>query len=175
MYTVTPKWRTIAPLLYCRWFQPLETNTNIYADGQYHVFYLLRADIFPAHWIYFYFSWGRHYYTTVSALLDHMGGTVWHYDGCELSSAISVLTQHSGRTSEVQVHPVIEYRCVRDHSKYKRTLLWSTLLEKKVQSVYIFIYLSTYKCMTKCCCFGSTVTQVIALTQRKKRKEQQSK
>lgn len=33
-----------------------------------------------------------------------MEGAVWHYDGCEFSSAISVLTQHSSRTSEVQVY-----------------------------------------------------------------------
>lgn len=39
-----------------------------------------------------------------------MGGLVCYYDGCELS-AISVLTQCSSKTSEVQVYPVT-YICV---------------------------------------------------------------
>lgn len=35
--SVTTHPRTIAPLLYCRWFQPLETNTNTNPDELYHV------------------------------------------------------------------------------------------------------------------------------------------
>lgn len=35
----------------------------------------------------------------------------------------------------------------------------------------VCIYISTHQCMTKCCCFGSVVTQVIALTQSYKEEE----
>lgn len=89
-----------------------------------YTLHLLKS-FFPSHWIYFHSTRGRHNGTiTVSVLLGCMGGAACHSDGCELSSAISVFTQHSSSTSEVQLYPVIEYRCVRDHSKYKSTLLW---------------------------------------------------
>lgn len=69
-----------------------------------YILYLLRT-VFSRSRIYFYLSWSRRYYTIIfPALLSRMGGAVWHYDGSELSSVISVLVQCWSRTSEVQVY-----------------------------------------------------------------------
>lgn len=172
MYTVMPKWRKMSYICctaddFSLW-RPIPIPNLMVSctccTCSEQVFFF-----FPADWIYFYFFWGRHHYTmTISVLLGRMGGAVWHYDGCELSSAISVLTQRSSRTSDVQVYPVIEKRCVRDHANRKKNIFtintaWRS--EEKVQSMYVFIYFSTHQCMTKWCCFGSAVTEVIALTQ----------
>lgn len=73
-----------------------------------YILYLSRTVCFPKSLDLFLFL--RHYYTiTISALVARMGGAVWHDDGFELSSAIRVLSQSSGGTSEVRVQPVIEY------------------------------------------------------------------
>lgn len=147
MYKVT---NNFIHLLYCRWFQSLETNTNTYPDGLYHVHIVPaqnRVFLFPAHWIYFHFSWGRHYYTiTISALLGSTGGVQ-----SGIMMAVSFV-QQLVCSLNAAVEPVrykytlsaSSYRCVRDHSKYKRTSLRSTLLGNLYIYLYIFPHISAW-------------------------------
>lgn len=77
-----------------------------------------------------------------------MEGAVWHHDGCELSSAISVLTQHSSRTSEVQVYLSLNID------------VWGTIARTK-ENCYDQQCLQIWKKLA--------VSQVIALTRVRKR------
>lgn len=127
--------------------------------NQYHswwavssTFYICSEQYFPSQWIYFYLSWSRHYYTIIiSALLSRMGGAVWHYDGSELSSVISVLIQRSSRTSEVQVYCHC-IQCVWETIATTKEHCYDCdiLLEKLFFcTVRIYIHLFTHQCRTK--------------------------